>query len=311
MGYLLRKRILKSSAYLKNVLRKRDAQYPILYTEKRLSRLKSSGVFLKKPLLDIGCGYAYPSTFIMNLKGIPSIGIDISPLFWRDGLRAFFQYNVRSKGVIRALIETPMVFSHEKKRFEIIEKKYGQKRLHKDLQLFSYDGRCLPCLDGEFGSVVSQNVLEHVSDMNGFFREVARVMLTGGLIDMAYHNYYCPSGAHLPVDLKDPWAHLRGTVPPLRYGNLNKLHPCEIAAAAEENGIIIEAIEAESFCATYHNAKQYESCYEDVPMASSWEAQIIDMVAGRFEKIPLRDRFSISNKDMIYVSRWLLRGKKV
>jgi ubiquinone/menaquinone biosynthesis C-methylase UbiE len=65
--------------------------------------------------------------------------------------------------------------------------------------------------DGSFDLVVSQTVLEHVHDIGAAFREIARVLVPGGL---AYHEvepWFAPRGGHSLCTLDFPWGHVRTT----------------------------------------------------------------------------------------------------
>jgi SAM-dependent methyltransferase len=54
-------------------------------------------------------------------------------------------------------------------------------RAHKHADFF-YDGRTFPFRDGEFDSVITNQVLEHVFHPDEFFREIHRVLKVGGTL---------------------------------------------------------------------------------------------------------------------------------
>src|ERR1700722_1010748 len=58
------------------------------------------------------------------------------------------------------------------------------------------DGFWLPVADGSADVCFSSNVLEHVPDPLGFIEEMIRVTKPGGLIYLAYTNWYSPWGGH-------------------------------------------------------------------------------------------------------------------
>jgi ubiquinone/menaquinone biosynthesis C-methylase UbiE len=76
----------------------------------------------------------------------------------------------------------------------------------------AYDGQKIPFEDKKFDVVLSNAVLEHVLDLEVFFRNLGRVTKNGGLSYHLYHNYYSFTGAHMPESWcqKNPWGHLRG-----------------------------------------------------------------------------------------------------
>lgn len=58
------------------------------------------------------------------------------------------------------------------------------------------DGYLLPLADGTADVCFSSNVLEHVADPQTFLSEMARVTRPGGLIYVAFTNWYSPWGGH-------------------------------------------------------------------------------------------------------------------
>ncbi|GAA2595790.1 class I SAM-dependent methyltransferase [Streptomyces axinellae] len=58
------------------------------------------------------------------------------------------------------------------------------------------DGYLLPLADGTADVCFSSNVLEHVADPQTFLSEMIRVTRPGGLIYVAFTNWYSPWGGH-------------------------------------------------------------------------------------------------------------------
>jgi len=66
------------------------------------------------------------------------------------------------------------------------------------------DGYWLPVRDGAADVVFSSNVLEHVRDPMGLIEEMIRATRPGGLVYLAYTNWYSPWGGHE----MSPWHYL-------------------------------------------------------------------------------------------------------
>jgi SAM-dependent methyltransferase len=75
------------------------------------------------------------------------------------------------------------------------------------------DGMRLPFADGAFDVSHSSNVLEHVTDPLAFFGEMVRVVRPGGLVFLAFTNWYSPFGGHET----SPWHYLGGARAAGRY----------------------------------------------------------------------------------------------
>jgi SAM-dependent methyltransferase len=95
------------------------------------------------------------------------------------------------------------------------------------------DGFWLPVRDGTADLVFSSNVLEHVPDPTAFIEEMIRVTKPGGLIYLAFTNWYSPWGGHE----MSPWHFLGPRFAARRYAgryqhkpkhevgvNLHKVH---------------------------------------------------------------------------------------
>jgi len=75
------------------------------------------------------------------------------------------------------------------------------------------DGYWLPVRDGHADVTFSSNVLEHVPDPLGLIEEMIRVTRPGGLVYLAYCNWYSPWGGHE----MSPWHYLGPRYAERRY----------------------------------------------------------------------------------------------
>ena len=83
------------------------------------------------------------------------------------------------------------------------------------------DGMRLPFGDGVFDVSHSSNVLEHVTAPRQFFDEMIRVVRPGGLMFLAFTNWFSPFGGHET----SPWHYLGGRRAALRYERKNGCRP--------------------------------------------------------------------------------------
>ena len=75
------------------------------------------------------------------------------------------------------------------------------------------DGYLLPLADGTADVCFSSNVLEHVADPQTFLSEMIRVTRPGGLVYVAFTNWYSPWGGHETA----PWHYLGAARARARY----------------------------------------------------------------------------------------------
>jgi SAM-dependent methyltransferase len=75
------------------------------------------------------------------------------------------------------------------------------------------DGQQMPIPDGAFDICHSSNAIEHVPRPRDFLSEMIRVVRPGGLVFLAFTNWYSPFGGHET----SPWHYLGGDRAALRY----------------------------------------------------------------------------------------------
>jgi SAM-dependent methyltransferase len=204
--------------------------YQIAYVKlaSRLQKLLGVRRLKESRVLDIGCGYTYPTVALLAAAGVEVCGIDLEPVFFRDGRLARFRQRLCEAGLIRALDAAGPRYTQRQHYFAALTALSHVTITHGALSLHTYDGHTLPFPDGSFDAVVSTAVLEHVSDIPVFVREVARVLRPGGVVDMLWHNFYSPSGGHRHASdvAVSPWGHVTGESRLSEY--LNKKRPDEI-----------------------------------------------------------------------------------
>jgi SAM-dependent methyltransferase len=65
-----------------------------------------------------------------------------------------------------------------------------------EVLFFEYDRKTLPFKDESFDLVVSEQVMEHVFDIEGYYRETARVLRNGGLAYLSFPHRLIPYDSH-------------------------------------------------------------------------------------------------------------------
>lgn len=187
-------------------------------------------------ILVIGCGYNYPDPLLWSSTCSLAVGADVRTAFWKRGIFPLAKELSRSGtntacALARAIILRRAYHGYYDELRDVSGLDLDETRQ----QLITYDGRNLPFSDKSFDVIVSNAVLEHVSDLDCLSREMARVAADGGVCYHLWHNYYSLSGSHVPEDLARirPWGHLTGDTEVANWLRasgtyLNKKLPTEI-----------------------------------------------------------------------------------
>ncbi len=212
----------------------------------RLEGLLGKPLSSELGMLDLGCGYGYPNVILFKAEGIDVCGVDVEPVFFRDGRPAAFRRGMREKGLLRALNCAGPGYSESLRYHAELAALSGVDVDHQALSLHTYDGCHLPFADEAFSVIYSNAVLEHVEDLSAFVEEAARVLSPGGVVDMLWHNFYSPSGGHrFEADVAaSPWGHVTGESPPACF--LNKKKPDEIRTEFEKRLRVLRVVGAAS-----------------------------------------------------------------
>ena len=196
-----------------------------------------------KEVLDIGCGARFPFSLLAAAEGAHITALDVMYLK-PHSLPVFFWKILKANGVKRAAKSAVRKALFDELYFKQLESSAGidLSSFVSKINFVLADPKAAnyPIPSGAFDLTVSNAVLEHVYDVEKYFREVARVLKRGGLSYGLIHNYYSISGGHnlewafpdaKPSSGVEPWDHLRSNQFPT-HTYLNKLKPEEYKAAA-------------------------------------------------------------------------------
>ena len=178
-------------------------------------------------LLVLGCGYHYPDVVLYAPVVQRVVGADVLKVYYRDVLAAALVDAARGKRPVASLLEAAVRWRQYGRYYRHLQPISGVAADHAGYSLISYDGRQMPFDDEAFDIVMSNAVLEHVSDLPALVQELGRITRPGGISYHLWHNYYSYSGSHLPerLRLEAPWGHLRGIH---RTRGLNRLAPEDV-----------------------------------------------------------------------------------
>ena len=211
---------------------KHDYRNVFLKTKRDISRLLNESL-AEASILVLGCGYAYSDVILFSQIAPNVVGLDTINAFYRDGITATYRDLRRANGFLKGLINTIRLQTNTHRYYKCL-RKFGAIISHNTYELSSYDGCWMPFEDDTFDVVLSNAVLEHVTDLTTLFREVYRVTKPNGISRHHWHNYYSFSGGHVPPMLckRHPWGHLRRkyTAP----HDLNKVKPREVVQCLGE-----------------------------------------------------------------------------
>jgi len=196
-----------------------------------------------KNVLDLGCGQRFPFSLLAASDGATVTALDIN-YCKPDNLVGYLINIARSNGLKRSVKSTIRRLLFDQSYYKELERA-SQRQLRSGISRVQFvvadptkpnyplPGNCF-----EFISSIA--VLEHVSDVPGYFKEVSRLLKPNGIFYGIIHNFYSLSGGHnlqwafpdkRPSKEVPPWDHLRNNLFPIHV-YLNRLHPDEYRRAA-------------------------------------------------------------------------------
>jgi len=168
-------------------------------------------------VLEIGCGQRFGTTLLFHSIGVRIVGVDYevvpTPLSW-SGVKAL----AKTSGVGRAAKSALRSLLFDRQYYTTLERELGRPLQFRGVDVRRMDARALAFDNASFDYVFSNAVFEHIDDVEAATREVARVLVPGGIARIGVHLFPSLSGGHhpdwaYPDDRASthvaPWDHLR------------------------------------------------------------------------------------------------------
>jgi SAM-dependent methyltransferase len=196
-----------------------------------------------KRVLDLGCGTRYYFALLSAAHGAEATALDV--IYTEPApLPLFFYRKIRHDGLKLALRSLIRIAFLDRPYYQKLQELSSRPVLSSRSQLSFVatdptDPYPYPLPSESFDLIVSQAVLEHIENVDGFASEVHRLLKRNGYFFGMIHNYYSISGGHRPEWSRPdsfpscsvpPWDHLREHhYPSTQY--LNRLFPEEYQSA--------------------------------------------------------------------------------
>jgi SAM-dependent methyltransferase len=206
--------------------------------------------FNGKNVLDLGCGQGFPISLLFAASGSNVTALDINYVK-PDFIPVYFFKTLKTNGLKRAvksLIERLLFAKPYYKQLETLANKELYSHAAKiNFVVFDPTDANYPLPDNSYDLIISNAVLEHVSDVQKYFKAVSRLLKKNGVFYGMIHNFYSLSGGHnlqwafpdtSPPSGIPPWDHLRENRFPTHV-YLNHLKPENYKTIASSNLDII------------------------------------------------------------------------
>ncbi len=168
-------------------------------------------------VLDLGCGQQASQTLLFHMDGARVTGIDSEVPTFRMG-PGVFGSSWKRNGPERAVKSLARHVLFDRAYFKGLASAYGRKLPLSEVDVRIMDATAMTFEDDTFDFIYSMAVFEHIEDIAGAAREVARVLKPTGVAVIVPHLFPCLSGGHhlewarpdaAPSTRVPPWDHLR------------------------------------------------------------------------------------------------------
>lgn len=181
-------------------------------------------------ILEVGCGQRFTTTLLFHSMGYNIIGIDTDFIDPHFSIKGFLRV-LKTNGFER-FVKT--FFRHilfDRVYYRTLQKEFGKLLKINDVDIRVMNVCHLEFPDNYFDYICSNAVFEHINDVEKATSEIARVLKSGGIVDIGIHLFPSLSGGHNlewaypnenPSKRVPPWDHLRKNFFPTHV-YLNKL----------------------------------------------------------------------------------------
>jgi len=199
-------------------------------------------------MLDIGCGQRCKSILVYRAFGAQPTGIDLEPGRPDLPLLSYVAWSARHLGAERALKTLVRRGFFERAYFQELERCAGRKLLGGALDVRRMDAQKLDFPNATFDAVTSDQVWEHVADVERATSEIGRVLKPGGLVSMTValfpslpggHHYSWLEPDERPSSYVEPWDHLRSRKHPA-FTYLNEYRQADFRSVFDRHFDILD-----------------------------------------------------------------------
>jgi len=179
-------------------------------------------------ILDLGCGFRFPSPSLFAAEGHKAIGVDSLYIVRKPDIREYLR-SLRRNKLVETLRFLQLDLMAKRRLYErSLENLSHLVLTHSNFELVVDDVEQLANFsDNSMDLVVSTNVLEHVFTVNKAVEQIYRVLGPGGITAHIIHLFSSLSGSHNPewqnFARYPAWDHLRSGKFSLPYSHLNRL----------------------------------------------------------------------------------------
>lgn len=174
-------------------------------------------------VLEIGVGQRAQNLRLFRAHGIEAVGIDLEPV--GKGLSAYLAM-ARSDGPLRVAKSLTRALLYDARFDAALSRAAGRPLPIEGIDVRQVDAAAMTFPSASFDAVVSFSVFEHIGDVDGAVREVARVLKPHGVARILIHLFPSISGGHVMEwqnpdprnpPRSQPWRHV---VDPSFVGNI-------------------------------------------------------------------------------------------
>ncbi len=198
-------------------------------------------------ILEVGSGQRFTIRLLFHALGARAVGIDMDYVDPRMSTRTFWA-TWRRNGPERAIKTLVRHVLFDRSYYQALSNAFGRPLKLDSIDLRAMNATALDLPDEDFDCVFSNNVFEHINDVERASREMTRVLKPGGVAYVGINLFPSLSGGHHldwaypdegPSKTVPPWDHLRQNLFPAHV-YLNRLREKDFLAEFGRRLTILE-----------------------------------------------------------------------